>query len=185
MQDLLNKWGIKMDYMILLDMWNESQRAYHTQAHLADLLSQINENKNQFSEKQYEKLVLCAIFHDIVYEPTRFDNEERSAEFFENCWSVKNNPDLLEVKQMILDTKTHEATTELSEIFNYFDMKVVESDYEKLLEWENGIHKEFSFAGPMYKEHRLRFLESILDKYPKNMGNLLKLIDYVKTNYEG
>ena len=183
MQELLNKWRIKVDYNILLGMWNESQRAYHTQSHLLELIDQINEKKSQLSQTQYEKLMLCALFHDIVYDPMRQDNEEKSAEFFINCCSEKNNPDLLEIKQMIIDTKTHEAKTELSELFNYFDMKIVEGDFEKLLEWENGIHQEFQAYGELYKQGRLHFLESLLDKYPQNTDNLLKLIDFVKTNY--
>ncbi len=183
MQELLDKWGIKVDYNILLSMWNESHRSYHTQNHLLDLIEQINEKKSKLSQKQYEQLMLCALFHDIVYDPMRQDNEEKSAEFFINCCQEKNNPDLLEVKQMILDTKTHEAKTELSELFNYFDMKVVEEDYEKLLEWERGIHEEYKSYGDLYKTGRIHFLESLLDKYPHNTDNLLKLIDYVKNSY--
>ncbi len=180
MQELLNKWGIKMNYNILLSMWNESQRSYHTQNHLLELIDQINEHKDKLSKKQYEKLVLCALFHDIVYDPMRPDNEEKSAEFFINSCSEKNS-DVLEVKQMILDTKTHESTTELSELFNHFDMKIVESDYDKLLEWENGIKMEFApYGEEKYKEGRLQFLESLLDKYPQNTDNLLKLIEFVK-----
>ena len=183
MQELLNKWGIRVDYNILLNMWNESQRSYHTQNHLLELIDQINESKSKLSQTQYDKLILCALFHDIVYDPMRQDNEEKSAEFFENCCLDKNNPDLREIKQMILDTKTHEAKTELSELFNCFDMKVVEGDYEKLLEWENGIHQEFQAYGELYKHGRLNFLETLLDKYPQNTENLLKLINYVKTTY--
>lgn len=185
MQELLDKWNIKLDYNILLTMWNESHRAYHTQNHLLDLIDQINEQKSKLNQTQYEKLILCALFHDIVYDPSRSDNEEKSAEFFMNCCSEKSNADLLEVKQMILDTKTHEAKTELSELFNFFDMKVVESDYEKLLEWEKGINQEFVpvYGKNLYKQGRLQFLESLLDKYPQNTENLLKLIDYVKTSY--
>ena len=185
MQELLDKWGIKVDYNILLSMWNESHRSYHTQNHLLELIEQINEHKSRLSQRQYEKLRLCALFHDIVYDPTRQDNEEKSAEFFINCCSEKNNSDLLEVKQMILDTKTHEDKSDLSELFNHFDMKVVESDYEKLLEWEKGIKEEFEpvYGKEQYKFGRLHFLESLLDKYPHNTDNLLKLIEYVKNTY--
>ena len=35
-----------------------------------------------------------------------------------------------------------------------------------------------------YKEKRLLFLESLIDKYPNNIDNLLKLIDFVKNNYK-
>ena len=180
MQELLDKWNIKLNYNILLSMWNESHRAYHNQNHLLDLISQINENKSKFeSHKDYEKMVLCALFHDCVYDPMRNDNEEKSAEFFVNCCQEKNQ-DILDIKQMILDTKTHESTTSLSEKFNQLDMNIVERDFDQLLEWENGIAFEYKAYGEMYKMGRLQFLESLLDKYPHNTDNLLKLINVVK-----
>ena len=180
MQELLDKWNIKLNYNILLSMWNESHRAYHNQNHLLDLISQINENKSKFeSHKDYEKMVLCALFHDCVYDPMRNDNEEKSAEFFVNCCQEKNQ-DILDIKQMILDTKTHESTTPLSEEFNQLDMNIVERDFDQLLEWESGIGEEYKAYGEMYKMGRLQFLESLLDKYPHNTDNLLKLINVVK-----
>ena len=127
-------------------------------------------------------MILCALFHDCVYDPMRSDNEEKSAEFFINCCQEKNQ-DILDIKQMILDTKTHEATTPLSEKFNKFDMNIVERDFDQLLEWETGIREEYKAYGDLYKMGRLQFLESLLDKYPHNTENLLKLIDWVKTNY--
>jgi predicted metal-dependent HD superfamily phosphohydrolase len=183
LQELLNKWNIKCDVNTLLSMWNESHRAYHTLNHLNDVIDQINESKSKYSDKEYEKLMLTALFHDCVYDPMRSDNEEKSADFFMECCSDKSNSDVLEVRQMILDTKTHEATTNLSESFNHYDMSIVERDFDQLLEWENGIHEEFKAYGEAYKEGRLKFLESILDKYPHNTENLLKLVEWVKTNY--
>lgn len=183
MQELLDKWNIKLDYNILLAMWNESHRAYHTQNHLLDLIEQINENKSQYqSQKDYEKMILCALFHDCVYDPMKINNEEKSAEFFLSCCQEKSQ-DIFDIKQMILDTKTHEATTSLSEKFNELDMNIVERDFNQLLEWEKGIHEEYKVYGEMYKGGRLQFLESLLDKYPHNTENLLKLIDWVKENY--
>jgi predicted metal-dependent HD superfamily phosphohydrolase len=183
MQELLDKWNIKLDYNVLLAMWNESHRAYHTQNHLLDLIEQIDENKSQYqSQKDYDKMILCALFHDCVYDPMRNDNEEKSAEFFLNCCQEKNQ-DILDIKQMILDTKTHEATTPLSEKFNVLDMNIVERDFNQLLEWEKGIREEYKAYGDMYKMGRIQFLESLLDKYPHNTENLLKLINWVKINY--
>jgi hypothetical protein len=128
-------------------------------------------------------MMLAALFHDCVYDPMSGDNEEKSAQFFMECVIDKSNPDLLEVKQMILDTKTHQATTNLSEKFNQLDMNIVERDFNQLLEWETGIYNEYKAFGEKYKEGRLKFLESLLDKYPKNTENLLKLVDWVKENY--
>ena len=63
------------------------------------------------------------------------------------------------------------------------DMGVVKGDFEELLEWERGIGEEYKQYGNLYKEGRLKFLESIMDNYPTNSGNILKLIDWVKKNY--
>jgi hypothetical protein len=62
-------------------------------------------------------------------------------------------------------------------------MSIVERDFDQLLEWERGIHEEFKNYGDAYKNGRLKFLESILDKYSHNTENLLKLVEWVKTNY--
>jgi predicted metal-dependent HD superfamily phosphohydrolase len=183
LQQLLKKWNIKCDINTVLSMWNESHRSYHNLNHLNDLISQINENKSKFSESEYEKLMLSAIFHDIVYDPSSSTNEEDSANFLMECVVDKSNKDILEVKQMILDTKTHNSTTNLSESFNYYDMNIVEREFDQLLDWEKGISEEFSvYPKEQYKEGRLKFLESLLDKYPNNTENLLQLIDYVKSN---
>ena len=183
LQQLLEKWNIKCDINTVLAMWNEAHRSYHNLNHLNDLISQINENKSNFSEKEYEKLMLTAIFHDIVYDPSSSTNEEDSANFLMECAVDKNNKDILDVEKMILDTKTHESTTNLSESFNNYDMNIVERDFDQLLDWEKGISEEFSvYPKVQYKEGRLKFLESLLDKYPNNTENLLQLIDYVKSN---
>jgi len=182
LQQLLEKWGIKCDINTILTMWNESHRSYHNLDHLNDLISQINENKSNFSEKEYEKLMLVAIFHDVVYDPSSQTNEEDSVKFLMEC-AVDVNKDILDVKQMILDTKTHNSTTNLSESFNKYDMNIVERDFDQLLEWEKGISKENSvYPKEQYKEGRLKFLESLLDKYTHNTENLLKLVDWVKNN---
>ena len=183
LQQLLEKWNIKCDINTVLAMWNEAHRSYHNLNHLNDLISQINENKSNFSEKEYEKLILTAIFHDIVYDPSSSTNEEDSANFLMECSVDKNNIDILDVEKMILDTKTHKSTTNLSESFNNYDMNIVERDFDQLLEWEKGISEEFSvYTKEQYKEGRLKFLESLLDKYPNNTENLLQLIDFVKNS---
>ena len=183
LQELLEKWSIKCDVNTLLSMWNESHRSYHNLNHLNDLINQINENKSKYSEKEYDKLMLTALFHDIIYDTSSTTNEERSAEFFIECSVNKTNSDILEVRQMILDTKSHTSSNKLSEAFNSYDMNIVERTFEELLEWENGISEEFSvYTKEQYKEGRLKFLESLLDKYTHNTENLLQLIDYVK-NY--
>jgi len=77
---------------------------------------------------------------------------------------------------MILDTKSHKSNNSLSNDFINYDMNIVERDFSALLEWENGIYGEFQiFGNEIYKEHRLKFLESLLDIYPENFENFIKI----------
>jgi pantetheine-phosphate adenylyltransferase len=183
-QELLNKYGIRADINMILDIWNESHRKFHNLDHLSDLVGQINESHSEgvLDEKQTEKLLITAMFHDIVYEPDRQDNEERSAEFLMNLCEDKSNKDILEIRDAILDTKHHLSASPLAETFNRFDMNVIERDFDHLMKWEEGISAEYVpfYGEEMYKEGRLKFLESLLDKYPTNMENLIRLIDVVK-----
>ncbi len=181
--ELLNKYKIKANASMLLDIWNESHRSYHNMDHYADIDNMIEQDfrNNKFDEKTYEKLRLVNLFHDIIYDVKRTDNEQKSAEFFESLCLEKTNTDILEIKQSIIDTQSHKGTIELSEKFNKYDMNIVERDYDSLLKWENGIYSEYSTIcnNEEYKKGRIAFLESIVEKYPLNSANLIKLIKHV------
>ena len=167
---LLEKYKIKANVNMLLDMWNESHRKYHNLDHFVDIKNMITEDygDKKFNQDFFEKLILTDLFHDIIYDPNRNDNEQKSADFLMSLCLEKNNKDILEIRTAILDTATHKATNKLSEIFNKYDMNIIERDYDSLLVWEEGIYLEFSKAydNVSYKAGRLNFLEGILDKYP-------------------
>jgi len=57
----------------LLACYAEPHRAYHTCAHLRDVLERLQDDARD------DRLQLAAWFHDAVYDPRRRDNEERSA----------------------------------------------------------------------------------------------------------
>jgi predicted metal-dependent HD superfamily phosphohydrolase len=183
LQELLNKWNIKCDLNTILSLWDEPHRSYHSLSHLNDLINQINENKSRYSQKEYEQLLIAALFHDCIYDPMRSDNEEKSADFFIQCCENTKNYDILKIVLIILDTKNHQPTTILSRAFSHYDMNIVERDFQQLLEWEMGISEEYKgYNKEEYKKARLRFLESLLDRYVDNRENLRKLIDWVKNN---
>jgi predicted metal-dependent HD superfamily phosphohydrolase len=183
-QNILRKNNIDCDYTMLVDMWCEKHRHYHNIEHLLDLFQMINRDYSNklINEKTYEKLLITSLFHDVIFDPKQTDNEEKSADFFLSMCLEKNNTDIQEIKQSILDTKEHISSNPLSEKFNAYDMNIVERSFEKLLEWEQGIFKEYEFAGEKYKPTRIKFLESLTNKYVLNSDNIYKLIDYVKNN---
>jgi predicted metal-dependent HD superfamily phosphohydrolase len=173
--EILKKYDININLKEILNKWNEPHRGYHNIEHLKDLLRQIG----KVDSEEKELLVLVSLFHDIIYEPNKNDNEEKSAEFFLNS-TTNIKPEIELVYQTILDTKKHESSNSLSKKFNEMDMKVVTRGFNELMKWEEGIRKEYSmYSDSDYKKGRIEFLKSLLKKYSENKDNLLKLIDYV------
>lgn len=61
----------------LLARWDESHRRYHTRRHLSEMLEIIDRYPQHADDP--DAVRLAAWYHDAVYDPTRADNEERSA----------------------------------------------------------------------------------------------------------
>jgi len=59
--------------------YGEPQRAYHTLSHIEQLLGQFDNIKHNLSEPHIVALALY--YHDVIYDPTRADNEQKSAEY--------------------------------------------------------------------------------------------------------
>lgn len=174
MEELFYRWGITVRPQQVRRMWNSPGRFYHSEIHLEDLLQQIAAQSNP----ECDKLTLAAIFHDIIYEPARSDNEERSALFLEaHC-----TRDVSDIVQIIRDTATHRPSTPLSAIFNAMDMDILNRSWPELQAWEDGIFLEYSHhVGIAYKEKRLEFLRTYAQPGHPNFANLQMLIFYIET----
>lgn len=157
----------------VLERYNEPQRFYHSTKHLLDVISELeNQGKND------DELFLAAVYHDAVYDPKASDNEEQSAQLFLQHASDSKLTDEQKqaVKTLILDTKNHIASSEKSAALIMADLAILEQPFEKLVEYENNIFKEFQFVDyTVYKPKRIE----VLTKLNKN-GNLNLLIEYVK-----
>jgi pantetheine-phosphate adenylyltransferase len=172
----------------LEEAWNEPHRYYHTiENHLLSLLEDIVTFDKKYhltdteeGKRNAKMLVLTAIFHDWYYDPRRNDNEERSAELFKELFWLSDDSDgplFNQVYQMILDTKTHTPTVELSGMFCEMDKAILNAPFHKLIEYEKQIYKEYEFVDWMtYKAKRIEFLEK------ENNINLFPLIEYIKNH---
>lgn len=179
MQEILNKYGIKVDYQTILTCWSESHRHYHNTDHLYNLLEKIGIVSIPGSV-EYEKLVLGAIFHDIVYDPSSNTNEEDSANLLLKWSDDPKNQIIQEVKDLILSTKNHNSSTPLQEKFNKLDMFVItDGNWNELTKWEEGISKEYIpvFGEDLYKEGRRKFLLEMCDKYPTRSNLFDQIIE--------
>jgi pantetheine-phosphate adenylyltransferase len=188
----LNIYGIDMTKEELIRRWSEPHRHFHTLDHLNDVLRKIYTlYKNQKTKlRELHSLIIAAVFHDIIYDPKRTDNEEKSAALLEERRPKEKslklsslNSDLIiqTAKKIILDTKTHSAKSGIEKIFNDIDCSVMDGDLSELLDWEKKIYKEYSYVGfEKYKKSRIEFLENVIAKGHKNKQNLIDLIEYIK-----
>lgn len=163
----------------VIEKYSEPHRFYHTLKHIKELLDQLEVKRLYDSDI----LFLATVYHDIIYDPTRNDNEQLSADEFEKDAEVflkhLNPATIDEVKQIILDTKTHTPSTDLSAIFCDMDMSVLRRPFAELIAYEEEIFKEFQFHDyKNYKAGRIDFLTKVQTELDID---LLSLIDYVRT----
>jgi len=133
-------------------MWETPFRFYHTKKnHLNPLLLHCNTRELKY----------FALFHDIIYDPYSSTNEEDSVNLFNEYrdqFDDLDEPDL--VVDMIMATKTHRKTSDpLIDEAIELDMAVLHSSFDKLLQYEQGIFKEFQKTDiNTYIDKRIEFL---------------------------
>jgi len=180
-----------------LQLWSGEGRYYHSPTHLQSLLSDIEAiHDPSLSQADYERLIVIAFFHDVIYQPNKpkddpKTNEQKSVEYYQSALSAGHAPDP-EVVRAILATQgtlAPEATPEnaLARRFWLLDYGIVKKDFPTLLIWERDIFKEFSpFCSlDLYKEKRAEFLQSCfshpdLQLSAEQKENLNRLIEHVQ-----
>jgi pantetheine-phosphate adenylyltransferase len=180
---LFAQYGMNLTAMQdVVSRWQEPHRHYHNESHLQFLLREIEKLAGQghISTAQKEILLMIAFFHDVVYDATAGDNEEKSATLFSQLTQETDHTQ--SITQAILDTKTHQPRNDISRIFSDLDMAVVtRSDFTELLAWEKGIAREYQFVDySLYKMGRIALLEHFSKQYPENQVNLQNLMYYLQ-----
>lgn len=61
----------------LLEAYTEPNRQYHAIEHIASLLRQMEDHTHAIVDR--DAVALAVLFHDVIYDPLRHDNEEKSA----------------------------------------------------------------------------------------------------------
>lgn len=158
-------------------MWEQPHRYYHNLSHLKFLWDGILtlKYKQAISEKDFEILVLAALFHDIVYDPLSTDNENQSMGHLED--SVVNSNDKDIILGIIEDTKHRKIPTNpLSKKFWMLDNdSIFNFDFSMFVRNNTLLFKEFQYCEfSKYKANRIKFLKS-----NKTVFNDEKIIFYI------
>lgn len=144
----------------------EPHRHFHTFAHVQCILELID--RECTSEIQYPDYALAAIYHDIVYNPHRNDNEEESIKFMKEHLPEEYSWRIPSVASIIMDTKVMKSNSQ----FNSWDRKVLEGSIPQLIDYGMKIWKEYSHCS----------YSAFISVHTKIVQELVKTNKY--TNYE-
>ena len=159
------------DSVLINELWEEIEvaysapkRHYHTLVHLENLLHQLKAVKNEI--KNWDAVLFTLYYHDIVYNPLKDNNEEKSAELAAARLRALAVPDELSqlCQQQILATKKHVLNTDQDT--NYFtdaDLSVLGQDWPVYSAYAEGVRKEYSiYPDLIYKPGRKKVLQHFL-----------------------
>lgn len=146
----------------------EQHRHYHNLAHIAFLFNLCDQYIDSISNPIVTGFAI--LYHDIVYDTYRPDNEEQSAEIAENHLTQLNlKPAIIaNIKQFIIATKDHTIPGTFSlqndlSLFLDFDIAILGSDAETYKDYNEKIRKEYlKYPDDFYKQGRKQALKKVL-----------------------
>lgn len=144
--------------------YSGKKRHYHKLQHLDNLLSQLTIIKGEI--KNWETTLFTLYYHDIIYNATKSDNEEKSAELAEKRMkeiSVSNNI-IEQCKKQILATKSHHKSIDSDT--NYFtdaDLSVLGQSWKTYTLYYKNVRKEYAiYPTFIYNPGRKKVLNHFL-----------------------
>lgn len=151
--------------------YSEKHRYYHTLQHIEQLYFLLEKEKENIAD--WEALMWSIFYHDIIYNPSKSDNEERSAEKMrEIATKFGVEKDKIEKSfNQIIATKKHETTGDSdTDIFTDADLAILGSDWNDYEAYAQNIRKEYSiYPDFMYNMGRKKVLKHFLE-----MENIFK-----------
>lgn len=154
---------------LIAERHGEPQRHYHTLRHIDLMLGQLP------ADHAFAREMLAAtLFHDIVYDPTRPDNEEKSlATFLSVAGTIARSAPLDAdlVSAMIMATKRHHFRSEETagdravNILLKADLSILWHPDPQVYAWyAEGVRREYAFVPEdQFRAARVRILTGLRD----------------------
>lgn len=145
------------------------KRHYHNVEHILLMLALSDEYAAHLQQKDIVDLAI--FYHDVIYDPLRKDNEERSAQRAVRELTKLNvaKEKIERVETYIIATKTHDlqgfdAESDLA-YFLDFDLSVLGADWETYRIYSQNIRNEYIiYPDFMYNPGRVKVLQHFLNK---------------------
>jgi len=166
-EELEKRVGMPINWSTLESGYSRPQRHYH------GLIPHIEQCLNEFDivkhlVKNNDELEIALWFHDIVYDPTRQDNQERSFGLLEVL--TNGNKSLFFMKEnihrYILATKHNAVSEDMdSKLIADIDLSILGKPHEEFLKYEHEIKEEYKHIAPEdFKKGRAVILQRFLDR---------------------
>ena len=159
-KDLFQKYN--QDNSLQENLWLEietyytsKKRHYHTLSHLENLFQELLPIQENFED--WETVQFSIFYHDIIYNASRSDNEEKSAILaIERLKEIGINEDqILKCNHQILMTKSHEISDNDTNYFTDADLSILGKNWETYEEYYKQIRKEYHiYSDFMYNRGR-------------------------------
>jgi predicted metal-dependent HD superfamily phosphohydrolase len=165
--------------------YSEQHRHYHNLTHIAFLYSLCDQHLDRISNAAVTGFAI--LYHDIVYDTYRPDNEEQSAALAESHLKQLNvNGRIIEnIKTFIIATKDHKVPVGYAlkndlGLFLDFDIAILGADAETYRAYGEKIRQEYlKYPDNIYKAGRKQALQKVLEAEKIFITN-----DFVKTMEE-
>tara|TARA_R110002051_G_scaffold50231_1_gene97363 strand:+ start:67 stop:738 length:672 start_codon:yes stop_codon:yes gene_type:complete len=153
--------------------YGEPQRAYHTLSHIEQLLVQFDSIRHHLTAPYIVALALY--YHDVIYNPTRADNEQKSAEYAVDTLSSYLSPEQYEhIYVFIMMTANHQID-ESTDSVKYndaaylldMDLSILGAPWPTYRQYAKAIRQEYAHvADDNYRDGRTAVLQGLL-AHPK------------------
>ncbi|MCP9749821.1 hypothetical protein [Ferruginibacter sp. HRS2-29] len=144
--------------------YSAKKRHYHNFAHLENLLKELVEIRQGVED--WDAVLFTIFYHDIVYNPLRRDNEDKSAAMAVKVMQSLQVPEpvVLHCREMILATKKHQHSPDNdTNLFTDADLCILGSEPEEYKAYSLAVRKEYTgFPDLLYKPGRKKVLQNFL-----------------------
>ena len=176
-----------------LKLYSKNPLFYHNIYHIYMMLNDLTFYYNRFITKE----IVCAIiFHDVIYDPKRNDNEDQSVLKFKELieYYEINDIDIPKVEKIILATKDHineYLNTNDSEIKLIINLDLIHpfmADKNNIIFNEKRIRYEYKHVPDnIYAKNRIEILTEFMEFFKKigqnkQYKNCQRVIKYITRN---
>ena len=165
--------------------YNENQRTYHSLQHIEQLFAQFEQIKHVLNEPHI--IALALFYHDVIYAPTRADNELKSAEYtVEALRPYLSTEQCQHIYALIMMTANHELAECSNAQKNFdaaylldMDLSILGASWSEYEQYAQAVRQEYAHVSNIdYRVGRIAVLTELL-AHPT-----LYLTDYYSTRLE-